>query len=207
MGSEAYFNHRSIRLDTSRKENSDNEDHRSSSLDKSPRGQFGRTYHWSRRLDKSHCGDSSQKDHRSVGRKENFRDQFRQVDRSEMVKGATPTPHMVPEFLTGRPMQSQEPLQQQDLIRSESRDPAQQVQETTPPNTTFDPINRHADKLVGINNRPTTQTLTVRPVSSTTLTFDGKSEKFELFEDLFHTMIKMQPEKTESMRINHFHSL
>ena len=47
----------------------------------------------------------------------------------------------------------------------------------------------------------------VRPVSSTTLTLDGKSEKFELFEDLFHTMIEMQPEMTESMKINHFHSL
>ena len=39
------------------------------------------------------------------------------------------------------------------------------------------------------------------------MTFDGKSEKFELFEDLFHTMIKMQPEMTEQMKINHFHSL
>ena len=47
----------------------------------------------------------------------------------------------------------------------------------------------------------------VRPVSTTTLTFDGKSEKFELFEDLFHTMIKMQPDMTETMKINHFHSL
>ena len=35
----------------------------------------------------------------------------------------------------------------------------------------------------------------------------GKSEKFELFEDLFHTMIKMQPEMPEQMKINHFHSL
>ena len=39
------------------------------------------------------------------------------------------------------------------------------------------------------------------------MTFDGKSEKFELFEDLFHTMIKMQPSMTEHMKINHFHSL
>ena len=37
--------------------------------------------------------------------------------------------------------------------------------------------------------------------------FDGKSETFELFEDLFHTMIKMQPEMSEQMKINHFHSL
>ena len=75
------------------------------------------------------------------------------------------------------------------------------------PNTITDPINRLADLLVGINNRPTAQTLTVRAVSSTTVTLDRKSEKFELFEDLFHTMIKMQPEMTEAMKINHFHSL
>ena len=60
---------------------------------------------------------------------------------------------------------------------------------------------------MGMNNKPSAQTLMVRPVSTTTLTFDGKSEKFELFEDLFHTMIKMQPDMTETMKINHFHSL
>ena len=58
-----------------------------------------------------------------------------------------------------------------------------------------------------MNNRPSAQTLIVRPISTTTLTFDGNSEKFELFEDLFHTMNKMQPHMTEAMKINHFHSL
>ena len=47
----------------------------------------------------------------------------------------------------------------------------------------------------------------VRLVSTTTLTFDGVSEKFELFEELFHTVIKMQPDMTETMKINHFHSM
>ena len=75
------------------------------------------------------------------------------------------------------------------------------------PSTPSDPINRFAEVLVGMNNRPSAQTLMVRPVSTTTLTFDGKSQKFELFEDLFHTRIKMQPDKTETMKINHFHSL
>ena len=60
---------------------------------------------------------------------------------------------------------------------------------------------------MGMHNKPPAQTLMVRPVSMTTLTFDGKSEKFELFEDLFHTMIKRQPDMTETMKINHFHSL
>ena len=34
--------------------------------------------------------------------------------------------------------------------------------------------------------------------------FDGKNEKFELFEDFFHTMLKMQPEMTEAMKIKLF---
>ena len=49
--------------------------------------------------------------------------------------------------------------------------------------------------------------MTIRPVQTAPMTFDGKSEKFELFEDLFPTMIKMQPTMTEQMKINHFHSL
>ena len=125
----------------------------------------------------------------------------------DMVTGANPTPHMVPEFLTGRPMQPCEPLQRQNSNNHESQDTIPQVPETTTPNTSSDPINRLAEVLIGMNNRPSAQTLMVRPVNTTTLTFDGKSEKFEFFEDLFHTMIKMQPDKTETMKINHFHSL
>ena len=37
--------------------------------------------------------------------------------------------------------------------------------------------------------------------------FDGKSEKFELFEDLFRNIIKMYPHLTEIQKINYFHSL
>ena len=42
-----------------------------------------------------------------------------------------------------------------------------------------------------------------------TLTFNGKLEKnkkFENFEDLFHTTLKMQPHLTEELKINHFHA-
>ena len=38
-------------------------------------------------------------------------------------------------------------------------------------------------------------------------TFDGKSEKFELFEDLFHTSLKINIQLSEDNRINYFHSL
>ena len=38
-------------------------------------------------------------------------------------------------------------------------------------------------------------------------TFDGNSEKFELFEDLFQTSLKIHNQLTEDDRINYFHSL
>ena len=38
-------------------------------------------------------------------------------------------------------------------------------------------------------------------------TFDGKSEKFELFQDLFQTSLKIHNQLTEDDRINYFHSL
>ena len=38
-------------------------------------------------------------------------------------------------------------------------------------------------------------------------TFDGKTEKFELFEDLFQTNLKIHNQLTEDDRINYFHSL
>ena len=37
--------------------------------------------------------------------------------------------------------------------------------------------------------------------------FDGKSEKFELFDGLFRNNIKMYPHLTEIQKINYFHSL
>ena len=43
---------------------------------------------------------------------------------------------------------------------------------------------------------------TVRSISTTTLIFDGKSEKLEPFEDRLHIMIKVQPDMSEAMKIN-----
>ena len=73
------------------------------------------------------------------------------------------------------------------------------------PQTHQDPLNRLADVLVNLQNKP--QSMTIRPVTTTPMSIDGESEKFEFFEDLFHTMTKMQPVLTEQMKINHFHSL
>ena len=45
----------------------------------------------------------------------------------------------------------------------------------------------------------------VRPVSTTTLPFDGKSEKFELFEDFFSHDDKDATGQDGKKKINHFH--
>ena len=195
-------------------------DRRSNGLHPSPRStEFTITDQRSSELQRNAEVGSSQKTkenrHKTCFTQENSRlrsresstDSYNSEQNRDMVTGANPTPHMVPEFLTGRPMQSREPLQRQHSNNNESQDTIPQVSETTASTTGSDPINRLAEVLVGMNNRPSAQTLMVEPVSSTTLTFDGKSEKFELFEDLFHTMIKMQPDMTETKKINHFHSL
>ena len=123
----------------------------------------------------------------------------------DMVTGENESPIEVPEFLTGRiPSTSHLNRSNDDLPLLDTTIPAQQRIATAADSA---PITRLADVLTTMQNRPTAQQLTIRPVNSNTMTFDGKSKKFELFEDLFHTMIKMQPEMTEQMKINHFHSL
>ena len=46
-----------------------------------------------------------------------------------------------------------------------------------------------------------------KSLTTTMPTFDGKSEKFELFEDLFQTRVKLHNQLTEDDRINYFQSL
>ena len=122
----------------------------------------------------------------------------------DMVTGEIESPNPVPEFLTGRIPSRNHLNQSYEDINLEATIPAQERIATV---VEPDPVSRLADVLTNMQNRPTAQQLTIRPVNSNTMTFDGKSEKFELFEDLFHTMIKMQPEMTEQIKINHFHSL
>ena len=44
-------------------------------------------------------------------------------------------------------------------------------------------------------------------LTTTMPTFDGKSEKFELFEDLFQTSLKIHNQLTQEDKINYIHSL
>ena len=46
-----------------------------------------------------------------------------------------------------------------------------------------------------------------KSLTTTMPTFDGKSEKFELFEDLFQRSLKIHNHLTEEDKINYFHSL
>ena len=121
-----------------------------------------------------------------------------------MVTGANEAQQPIPELLFGR-IHSIPNLERQQSNHNVSLDTTLPAPDPEVPESTQDPLNRLADVLVNLQNKP--QTMTIRPVQTTPMTFDGKSEKFELFEDLFHTMIKTQPAMTEQMKINHFHSL
>ena len=120
-----------------------------------------------------------------------------------MVTGENESPNQVPEFLTGRMLSRNDLNQSYDDLNLDTTIPAQ---DRPTPVVDPDPICRLADVLTSTQKRPATQKLTIRPANSKTMTFDGKSE-FELFEGLFHTMINMQPETSEEMKINHFNSL
>ena len=80
--------------------------------------------------------------------------------------------------------------------------------EQTPRNQNSDAnnsINRLVDAIAGIATQQRPQAATMlKPVSKNRLIFDWKKE-IELFEDLFHIMLQMQPEMTGAMKINHFH--
>ena len=46
-----------------------------------------------------------------------------------------------------------------------------------------------------------------KSLTTTMPTFDGKSEKFELFDDLFQTSLKIHNQLTQEDKNNYFHSL
>ena len=70
------------------------------------------------------------------------------------------------------------------------------------------PIKKLAEAIAGIasQQQPQTWSALSKPITTSTLMFDGKNEKIDLFEDLFQTILKMQPQKTEAMKVNHFFS-
>ena len=123
---------------------------------------------------------------------------------SYMVTEATETQRQIPEFLKG-PMHSIPNLERQQSTHKVSQDTILPAPEPEVPETSSDPLIRLADVLVDLQNKP--QSMTIRPFTTTPMTFDGNSAKFELSEDLFHTKLKMQPAMTEPMNKIHFQSL
>ena len=85
--------------------------------------------------------------------------------------------------------------------------------ENTPTTTEADQILLALQQLATNINSANVNTISNRisklPKSLTTTmpTFDGKSEKFELFEDLFQTSLKIHNQLTEEDKINYFPSL
>ena len=59
------------------------------------------------------------------------------------------------------------------------------------------------------NANNTSNRISKLPKSLTTTmpTFDGNSEQFELFEDVFQTILKIHNQLTEGDKVNYFHSL
>ena len=58
-----------------------------------------------------------------------------------------------------------------------------------------------------VNNNSNRISKLPKSLTTTMSTFDGKSEKFELFEDLFQTSLKIHNQLTEEDKVNYFHSL
>ena len=136
----------------------------------------------------------------------------RKTHAHHMLTGQTTQTNPIPEFLTGRISTLRNPPshQLQNLSKQVSQDNILPMVEQTPRNQNSDAnnsLNRLADTIAGnaTQQRPQAATM-LKPVSTNTLIFDCKNEKFEFFEVLFHTMLKMEPGMTEAKKINHFHA-
>ena len=64
-----------------------------------------------------------------------------------------------------------------------------------------------SSNCVNVSNNSNRISKLAKSLTTTTPTFGGKSEKFEMFEDLFLTSLKINNQLTEEDKINSFHSL
>ena len=85
--------------------------------------------------------------------------------------------------------------------------------DNTPTTNEADPILLALQQLAtnrnsaNVNNNSNRISKLSKSLTTTMPTFDGKSEKFELFEDLFQTSLKIHIQLTEEDKIHYFHSL
>ena len=136
--------------------------------------------------------------------RENIRDNFDEETENESRSFYTPTksvrinstqndPNISRNMVTGV-LNDSTNQPKRAKVRSQSQPPSKES--PTAARTLFAPDKSSATTL------PMPKALT-----ASLPTFDGKSEKIELFEDLFRNNIKMYPHLTELQKINYFHSL
>ena len=135
----------------------------------------------------------------------------RQTHTHHIVTGQTTQKNQIPEILTGNILTARNPQshQHQNFSTQVPQDNSLPIVEQTPRYQTSDAnnsINRLVDAIAGIptKQRPPAATM-LKPVSKKNLLHWEKRE-VRTFEDLFHTMLKIQSEMTEAMKINHFHA-
>ena len=122
----------------------------------------------------------------------------RQTHTNHMVTGQKTQTNQILAFLTERILTPRSPPvhKQQNLSTHVSQGNTLPLVGQTPRNQNSDAnnsINRLAVAIAGIATKQRPQAATMlKPVSTNTLDFGWKNEKFEPFEDLFHTLLKRQ---------------
>ena len=131
-----------------------------------------------------------------------------------MVRGQRTQTNQTPEFLTGRILTPHYPPShlRQNLSTEVSQENSLPIVGHTPKDHNTDSTNSisclclaEAVARSASQQRPQAAIM-LKSVSTNTLIFDGKTEKFELFADLFHTMLEIQPEMAEALKIINFHA-
>ena len=133
-----------------------------------------------------------------------------------MVTGHNAPHNSVPEYLTVRIQTQSNPLppqfnQPQNITTHISSNKTLPMVERTPQRQNLDSsktINELVEAVPGIASQQQTQTSSalLKPTVMNTVTIECTNKVIELSEDLFKTMLKMQPEMSEVMKINHFQS-
>ena len=97
--------------------------------------------------------------------------------------------------------------------KTRSRSQPQVRSENTPATSEADQILLALQQLAtnsnsaNVNNNSSRISNLPKSLTTTMPTFDGKSDKFELFENLFQTSLKIHNQLTEEDKIHYFHSL
>ena len=147
-----------------------------------------------------------------------------EVEFASPISGAETNPHMVTgvtrDFRPHMAMETQEEIPYCSTSTSSGKQ--KKARSTSQPHFRSEntPATLEADQILlalqqlatnsnsaNFNNNISRISKLPKSLTTTMPTFDGKSEKFELFEDLFQTSLKIHNQLTEEDKINYFHSL